>query len=75
MFTWLATFVALLKSLPEIMGALTELKKLWDENIAQGKRRDVMADLEEGIRIARVEKDTTKLNELLNSVLAGDHSK
>jgi hypothetical protein len=74
MLAWLATIYQLLKAFPELVGAVVEIKKMWDQYITDDKRKAAMQQLTEGLRLARINKDTTQVTNLINGIIAGDHS-
>ncbi len=71
---WLAAFYSLVKAFPEIISVVLEIKKMWDAYIDQDKRKDAMVQLTEGLKNARINKDTTQLTALINSIISGAHS-
>lgn len=74
MLAWLSTLYAFLKAFPEIIGAVLEIKKMYDQYVSDDKRKAAMVQLTEGLKDARLTKDTTKVTALINGILAGDHS-
>jgi len=64
-------FLEFLKSLPAIIGALIELKKMWDECIQTNERREKIKELSEGLREAREKKDTSRVENLLRNITTG----
>lgn len=68
---WLSMVFQLVKSFPAIVGALIELKKMWDQYLENEQKANAMKALEEAINVARTKKDTTQLTALVNDILAG----
>lgn len=60
-----------IKSLPEIIGFLMELKKLFDEGLHNYEKQKVMADLTLATKKARETKDTSDLESVLRNVVNG----
>lgn len=59
-----------IKSLPQILEALQELKKLFDAYLTHEQKKEAMQLLGDAFNVARNQHDTTKLTELVNNIIA-----
>lgn len=70
MAAWIAAIFYLLKSAPEFLSLIMELKKLWDDHVDDDQRQLAVKKFGEAFKNARETKDTTQLTGLVNSILA-----
>lgn len=66
---WLQAFYFLVKSAPQILEALGELKKMWDSYLDHEQKQEAMRMFGDAINVARLQKDTTKLTDLVNRII------
>lgn len=66
---WLSAFYFLIKSAPQILEALVELKKLWDTYLDHDKKQEAMQMFGDSLNIARIRRDTGPLLDLVNNII------
>lgn len=64
------TFIELLKSLPAIISALLEFKKIWEHYVDESDRKAKMVQLTGAMKNARETNDTTNLEAVLRDIVS-----